>query len=45
MAQTADTDQMSVDTTYVFTTNEKFDTREVVVIWARDVGSQIKRTE
>ncbi|KAK2390798.1 protein FAR1-RELATED SEQUENCE [Trifolium repens] len=39
MAQTADTDQMSVDTTYVFTTNENFDTREVVVIWARDVGN------
>jgi hypothetical protein len=34
MAQTSDMGQMLVDTTNVFTTNEKLDTREIVVTWA-----------
>ncbi|GAU37422.1 hypothetical protein TSUD_395410 [Trifolium subterraneum] len=38
MAQSGDTGQNSVDTTDVFTTNDKFDTREDVLKWAEDVG-------
>ncbi|GAU43672.1 hypothetical protein TSUD_302350 [Trifolium subterraneum] len=38
MAQTCNTGQNLVDTTDVFTTNDKFDTREVVLKWAKDVG-------
>ncbi|GAU50943.1 hypothetical protein TSUD_375430 [Trifolium subterraneum] len=38
MAQSGDTGQNSVDTTDVFTTNDKFDTREDVLKWAEDFG-------
>jgi hypothetical protein len=38
MAQTNDNNQTSVDTTDVFTTDEKFATREVVVQWAKELG-------
>jgi hypothetical protein len=42
MAQTGDTWQMSIDNTYNFTTNGKFDTREAVVTCARDIGNANK---
>jgi hypothetical protein len=42
VAQTNDTGQMSVDTTNVFKTNEKLDTREVAVTWAWVVGDANK---
>lgn len=42
MAQTSNAGQMSVDTTAVFTTNEKFNTRDDVITWARDVGNANK---
>jgi hypothetical protein len=42
MAQTGNADQMLVDTTNIFTTDEKFDTRDAVLEWARDVGDANK---
>ncbi|KAK2366952.1 PKS-NRPS hybrid synthetase [Trifolium repens] len=42
MAQTGNTGQMLVDTTYIFTTDEKFDTRDAVLKWARKVGDANK---
>jgi hypothetical protein len=38
MAQTNDKNQTSVDTTDVFTTDEKFVTRDAVVKWAQKLG-------
>jgi hypothetical protein len=38
MARTGNACQILVDTTNIFTTDEKFDTREAVVTWAWDVG-------
>ncbi|KAK2373976.1 protein FAR1-RELATED SEQUENCE [Trifolium repens] len=42
MAQTGNTCQMLVDTTDIFTTDENFDTRDVVLEWARKVGDANK---
>ncbi|KAK2374018.1 ADP-glucose phosphorylase [Trifolium repens] len=39
MAQTGNTGQMLIDTTNIFTTDEKFDTRDAVLKWARKVGN------
>ncbi|KAK2383491.1 protein FAR1-RELATED SEQUENCE [Trifolium repens] len=42
MAQTGNADQMLVDTTDIFTTDEKFNTRDAVLKWARKVGDANK---
>ncbi|KAK2363015.1 protein FAR1-RELATED SEQUENCE [Trifolium repens] len=42
MAQTGNADQMLVDTTNIFTTDEKFNTRDAVLEWARKVGDANK---